>query len=221
MKLFTSLSILVLAISTTTAPAHAAQSWSEQPTWAASANDARGARRPSALTGEGRHVIAPFTPGSNNLSLDVGQVFLIGDLASDYSDNIGSQLHYTYGVSDMFAFDASFGYSSHSEGDYSMMNLSTGVRTNLAWYDKVIPYATFGLGFYKPTYKITPTSTISPVLFGLHLGPGVDLEITRNMFFGASLTFHDMFGTQKLTALGQKEVGGAYTSFFLRAGMTF
>jgi hypothetical protein len=59
------------------------------------------------------------------------------------------------------------------------------------------------------------------VLFGVHLGPGVDLELTKQLFFGAALTFHDMFGTTRMTQAGEKEVGGTYTSFFLRAGVTF
>lgn len=198
----------------------AASNWNRQPSWAAGTapnSERRRAERDHDLRGP----ISPFSPGSNNLSLDVGQIFLMGGLGKDYADNIGSQLHYTYGVSEMFAFDASFGYSNHDEGDYSMTSLLTGVRTNLAWYDKVVPYAVFGLGFYRPSERITPTSSVSPILFGVHMGPGVDLELTRNLFFGTSLTFHDMFGTSKMTAEGRKDFGGTYTSFFIRAGVTF
>ena len=71
---------------------------------------------------------------------------------------------------------------------FSMMSMTTGspdLRTNLAWYDKVIPYASFGLGFYKPSYSLdsneapivttgasTPgiASTMLPLLFGVHIG---------------------------------------------------
>jgi len=148
----------------------------------------------------------------------------MGDLSSNYTDSIGTQIHYTYGVSDMFGFDSSLGFSSHSDGQYSQTTLLTGLRTNLAWYDKVVPYITGGLGFYKPSYDLkteTVNSSVSPILFGLHLGPGVDLEVSRNLFFGTSLTFHDMFGTTKMTKAGLKDVGGTYTTFYLRAGMTF
>lgn len=202
--------------------AQAASKWSARPAWADGAQRAPANREATRYsTAEGSSVIAPFSPGSSNLSLDVGQVFLMGDLGSDYADNLGSQLHYTYGVSDLFAFNSSLGYSQHSDGEYSMTNLLTGVRMNLAWYDKVVPYADFGLGFYRPSYRLDENNSISSVLFGLHLGPGVDLELTRQLFFGASLTFHDMFGQQKKIPAGTKNIGGTYTSFFLRAGVTF
>ncbi len=175
--------------------------------------------------------ISPFSPGSSNVALDIGQVFLMGNL-SQFSDSIGSQLHYTYGVSDLFGFDSSLGYSAHSDGKMAMTTLLSGVRMNLSWYDKIVPYLVFGLGFYKPTYQDpstitanssnTASSSLSAVLFGLHLGPGIDLELSRNLFFGAALTFHSMFGTTQSLANGTPfDLGGTYTSFFLHAGVTF
>ncbi len=204
------------------------RSWLQQPSWAGT--DQITDRRPA--LSRNRYTASPFTPGSNNLALDVGQIFLMGDLG-EYSDSIGSQIHYTYGVSDLFGFDSSLGYSDHSDGKFSMITLLAGLRTNLSWYDKVVPYLVFGLGFYRPSYQqlvsasasatgnATATS-VAPVLFGVHLGPGVDLEVTRNLFFGTSLTFHDVFGSTRYTADGKLlNVGGTYTSFFLHAGVTF
>lgn len=203
-------------------PAQAAQGWSGQPGWASSSEPAQ-RKRPSIR--DDAFDLAPFTPGSNNLSLDVGQVFLMGDLSSNFNDSIGSRLHYTYGVSDMFAFDSSLGYSSHSSGKMSMTTLLSGMRMNLAWYDKIVPYVVFGMGFYRPSYDImvgNVRNAVSPVLFGIHLGPGVSLELTRRMFFGASLTFHNIFGSQTVLTDGSSmNVGGAFTSFFLNAGVTF
>src|SRR4051794_15463889 len=94
--------------------ASAAPSWGSQPSWAAGGSDDSPApsRRSSR---DSSRFTAPFAPGSHNLSLDVGQVFLMGDLATNFADSIGTQLHYTYGVSDMFGFDTSVGYSSHSD----------------------------------------------------------------------------------------------------------
>ena len=151
----------------------------------------------------------------------------MGDLGSRYADSIGTQLHYTYGVSELFGFDSSIGFSQHSEGSLSMGTLLTGLRTNLAWYDKVVPYVVFGMGFYKPSYELAPNSqgqinSISPLLFGVHLGPGVDLELTKQLFFGCAITFHDVFGDTKIGPNNQKmEVGGTFTSFFVHAGFTF
>jgi hypothetical protein len=156
----------------------------------------------------------------------------MGDLGNKYNDSIGMRIHYTYGVSDLFGFDVSAGYSGHSDGEFSMTSLLAGLRTNLSWYDKVIPYLVFGLGFYRPSYEqrhpptapgeLATTTTLAPVLFGVHLGPGVDLELTRETFFGASLTFHDVFGSQRNSLTGlQQEVGGTYASFLLHVGYTF
>lgn len=177
--------------------------------------------------------LAPYAPGSHNLALDVGQVFLMGDLTR-FNDSIGSQLHYTYGVSDIFGFDTSLGYSEHAEGKYSMTSFLAGMRMNLSWYDKIIPYAVFGLGFYRPSYQdatAAPSATasspgnlatVSALLFGIHLGPGIDLELSKNLFFGASLTLHQMFGENKRLSNGSPFfAGGTYTSFLLHAGVSF
>ncbi|MBI3535017.1 MAG: outer membrane beta-barrel protein [Deltaproteobacteria bacterium] len=165
--------------------------------------------------------ISPFSPESNNLALDVGQVLLTGDYGRNYTDSIGYRLHYTYGVSDMFGFDASFGFSDHSDSSFSVMSLLTGLRTNLSWYDKIVPYVVFGLGFYKPSRIIAPGVTASPVEFGVHLGPGFDLELTKQLYFGAALTFHDIFGTVRQTVAGPMDFGGSFISFLLHIGTTF
>jgi len=214
-------------------------SWSREPSWAnsdsSSGTSSRRTTRSRDLGGSGD--ISPFSPGSNNLAIDLGQVFLMGDLTK-YSDSIGTQLHYTYGVSDLLAFDSSLGYSQHSNGQFSMASLLTGIRLNMSWYDKIIPYAIFGLGFYRPSYQDNTgspapatnsltdkgggPSNVSAILFGLDLGPGIDLELSHNMFFGAAVTFHNMFGTTQTWANGTPlDVGGTYTSFFLQVGATF
>jgi hypothetical protein len=213
--------------------ASANSSWSSQPSWASGASSDRAPSSAKSYTKEkyapSQSNTSPFAPGSNNVSLEMGQVFLMGNLGDKYADSIGTGLRYTYGVSDLFAFESGLGYSSHSDGKMSMMNLHAGLRTNLAWYDRVIPYASFGLGFYRPSYDVgamgltsNPNESVSPMLFGVHLGPGVDLEVTKQFFFGASLTFNEVFGnTQQLSNGKTFDVGGTYTSFFLHAGVTF
>jgi opacity protein-like surface antigen len=167
----------------------------------------------------------PFSQESNNLALDVGQIFLMGDLGK-YANNIGTQIHYTYGVSSLFGFDTSLGYSNHtSPSTVSLLSLLTGLRMNMSWYDHIIPSLIFGLGFYKPTYQdttATNASSISAILFGLHLGTGIDLALTQNLFFGAGLTFHTMFEQTAKFANGTSiNLGGVYTSLLLRLGTTF
>ena len=206
-------------------------SWIQKPSWAAEGTSAVH-HTPKEV--ERISDVSPFSPGSHNLGLDLGQIFLMGDLTK-FSDCIGSQLHYTYGTSDLFGLDTSIGYSEHSDGKYSIASLLTGLRVNMTWYDKVVPYALVGLGFYKPNYKdlsnavgatassaLADLPSISPFLFGIHFGPGVDLQVSRNLFFGAALTIHNMFGTSKTFANGTPlMVGGIYTSFFLHGGITF
>jgi hypothetical protein len=211
----------------------ASSSWNDQPSWQSGQPTQSGsapyqANSPSTsrkrLSQQDEN-ISPFSPGSNNVAIDVGQVFLMGDLGNKYSDSIGEQIHYTYGVSELFGFDSSLGYSSHSDGNFSMVTALTGMRLNLSYYDKIVPYFIGGLGFYKPTYTIPgtggPSTTASSVLFGLHAGAGVDLELTRSLFFGASLTLHDVFGSDQQVANTQLAMGGSFASFLIHAGVTF
>ena len=160
----------------------------------------------------------------------MGQVFLMGNLGNNVSDSLGVGARYTYGVSDLFGFESSFGYSTHSNGSLSMVNVQAGLRTNLAWYDKVIPYFSLGMGFYRPSYDLnqlgasnTAGASLSPILFGVHLGPGVDLEVSKQIFFGASLMFNDVFGSTPKHS-GRTSLSRwaeTYTTFFLHVGTTF
>ncbi|MCM0604598.1 MAG: hypothetical protein KA715_00750 [Xanthomonadaceae bacterium] len=170
----------------------------------------------------------PFSPGSHNFAVDLGQVMLVGDL-SKFQNNLGAQIHYSYGVSDLFSFDSAIGYSEHSvnplvsaPGSFlSMASLQTGVRTNLNWYDKIIPYASFGVGFYRPSMKLSSTTEISNILFGLYVGPGVDLQISDRAFFGTSLTLNSIFGSTIIAQGKAIELGGTYMNFMVHAGVSF
>lgn len=164
--------------------------------------------------------LEPFAPGSNNLSLQIGQIFLMGKLGGAYEDSLGFRLNYTYGVSDLFGFNAALGYSEHSEGELSILSMNAGVRMNLNWYDKIIPHAIFGMGFYRPS-EGTGGNSVSAIVFGLYAGVGVDLQITHRLFFGASLTYNNMFSSRKSTPSGPRDLGGSYTAFLVHAGLTF
>ena len=86
-----------------------ASSWSNQPSWAAteSSSAPSTSRRNRERERYSNYEVSPFSPGSHNVSLDVGQTFLMGDLSDKYDSSIGTQIHYTYGVSDLFGFDGS------------------------------------------------------------------------------------------------------------------
>lgn len=229
----------------------AAGNWSQKPSWASSrdrGNDrerdrdepatlfssgsssgASASRR--AVIKEDRKEVTPFSPGSNNLSLGVGQTFLMGDMGSQYTDAIGTRLTYTLGVSEMFALEAAIGYSSHAQnGDvripknYSMTTALAGMRVNLSWYDKVVPHAVIGMGFFNPSYEINDKGlTYSPVVFGIHVGPGIDLQLTKQIFFGASLRFHDLFSSVRYIqeTAERREIYGTFTSLLLHTGVSF
>lgn len=206
----------------------ASSDWHHPDSWGSDSPNYPTSKKLSGSYQNRNQLIFPFSPKSNNFAIDIGQIFLMGDMGANYSDSIGSQLHYTYGVSEVFAFDTSIGYSNHSDGKFSMLSGLAGLRTNLAWYDKVVPYAVLGLGFYRPNYQISNNldgnpviNTVSSTLFGVHLGPGVDLELTKQLFFGAALTFHDVFSTTQPVNGGTLPVGGTYTSFLLHTGFTF
>src|SRR5262249_38320766 len=109
-------------------------SWSQQPSWnSGNPDNNRPTHRSSTRSTEpSGGEVSPFSPGSNNIALDLGQVFLMGDLTK-FTDSLGVQIHYTYGVSELFAFDASVGYSEHSNAQFSMVTVLSGMRLNLAW----------------------------------------------------------------------------------------
>jgi hypothetical protein len=203
------------------------QRWSKNPSWAEDSGERETERpRKSSERSEYRSRFTPFSPGSNNLSLDVGQIFLFGDLGDQHTDSIGFQIHNVHAVSDVFGLDTALAFSSHGpaaqDTSFSMANLKFGLRTNLAWYDKAIPYVSAGLGFFRPNYEQADGSSLNALLFGLHLGAGVNLEVSKSLFFGGSLTFHDMFGTRKRNSSNQlQEVDGSFASFLVSAGVSF
>ncbi len=165
---------------------------------------------------------APLSPGTHNLSLGVGQIFLVGELSNEYENALGTQLHYTYGVSDLFSFESDFGYSSHSNGNFSLVNLDAALRTNLIYFDQLVPFASLGLGFYNPSKTFSDNSKVSALLFGLQLGGGVDLLLNKSFFFGTRLNYHNMFDTSKTSTNGiARPIGGSFVSFMIHAGVTF
>ncbi len=164
----------------------------------------------------------PFSPGTHNLSLGIGQIFLLGRLGNSYENSIGPELVYTYGVSDLFAFDSNFGYHTHSNGTLSVWNINAGLRTNLVFFDQLVPFASLGLGFYHPSLTFPTGGTASSLLFGMQLATGIDLLISNEVFFGTRLSYNDMFNSSKKDSNGvSQSLGGSFISFMVHAGLTF
>ena len=118
-----------------------------QPQWGSQGSNNSPIRRMSQTNYNPEPELAPFAPGTHNIAVDIGQVLLMGSYANGNDSSLGARLHYTYGVSELFGFDASVGLSNHSDGKFTLTSILTGLRTNLSWYDKVIPYFVFGFGF--------------------------------------------------------------------------
>lgn len=190
----------------------------------------------------------PFSPGSHNFGLQIGQVFLMGDLAKNSVDTLGYRLQYTYGVSELFGFNMTLGYSDHTN-DLSILTFNSDVRINLSWYDRVVPYAALGLGFYNVNTtakdRYGNVVELSPMLFGLHITGGANLILTDDFFIGANLDIHNIFTSTKTINATQPssavvssatssstlsnqtgetdsvKVGGTFTTFLFTAGMKF
>jgi opacity protein-like surface antigen len=166
----------------------------------------------------------PFAPGTQNLSLGIGQVFLLGNLGNNFDNAIGPEIHYDYGVSDLFAFESNFGYAGHSRGsaELNVWNISAGLRTNLAYFDQLVPYINADLGFYHPSFTYDNGGSASTTLFGMQVGAGIDLLISHNVFFGTALTYNNMFDATKTDSNGvSRSMGGAYVSFMVHAGYSW
>jgi hypothetical protein len=166
----------------------------------------------------------PFAPGTQNLSFGIGQVFLLGNLGNNFDNAIGPELHYDYGVSDLFAFESNFGYAAHSRGSsqLNIWNISAGLRTNLAYFDQLVPYLNADLGFYHPSFTYDNGGSASTTLFGMQLGAGIDLLISHSVFFGPALTYNNMFDSTKTDSNGvSRSMGGAYVSFMVHAGYSW
>ena len=149
-------------------------------------------------------------------------MFLLGSLGNRYENSIGPELNYTYGVSDLFAFESNFGYHSHSNGSLSIWNLDAGLRTNLMYFDQLVPFANIGLGFYHPSLTFPNGGNASSLLFGMQFGGGIDLLISSQVFFGTRITYNDMFDSSKKDSNGvSQNLGGSYFSFMVHAGVTF
>ncbi len=172
------------------------------------------------------YTVSPMSPGSHNASLNIGQVFLVGTLSDDFENALGTEANYTYGVSDLFGFEGNVGYSSHNGSvsgaqKLSLFHANAGIRTNLVYFDQLVPYLAAGLGFYNVSIR-RASYELDGLLFGLHVGAGTELFLNDRFFFGARLMYQNMFSSSKADSLGtNRELGGAFISFLVRAGLSF
>jgi len=56
----------------------------------------------------------------------------------------------------------------------------------------------------------------------LELGGGVDLLLSKKMFFGTRMSYHNMFDSTKVDSNKvSQSIGGSFLSFMIHAGVTF
>lgn len=159
----------------------------------------------------------------HSAGLQFGQVWAAGNLGEGISSTTAPGLFYEYRASDIFALKVDLKRSSHDE-QLSIFSSTAGIRANLVYYDKLVPYAAFGVGLYFVNKEIPgfADQDSSTTHFGVNLTLGSDLDLNDQVFVGLALTLHQLFGdTATLPNDTEAEVSGRWSSFLLRAGMRF
>lgn len=160
--------------------------------------------------------------GQHAAGLSLGQVILLGDFSTHFSDSLGFQITHQYDASDLFGVLTHISLSSHSDttgtDDLSIKGITPNLKANLAYFDKIIVYTYGGFGLFSISEK-TGGRESSVTTIGFDLGGGFDLELNEHFLFGTTLSFHNLFGkTDKATAVS---VGGTYVALFLNVKYVF
>lgn len=158
--------------------------------------------------------------------LAIGQVWPSGDIANgDVDSTLGPQIFYEYEASDIFSLFANAMPLSHTDGRLKVTTTSLGIKANLIYYDKLSPYAFFGMGlnFVNKEFVTGGVSErAKKTLFGLNLGVGADLDINETFFAGMAFSLYNLFSNSvTLPRAGRVELSGREAGLFLRAGVRF
>lgn len=162
-------------------------------------------------------------PGDHAAGLLVGQVWPAGEIGKDVDSAVSPGLFYEYSASDVFSVYFEGVHSSHSEGNLKLLTTTAGIKAHLLYLDKLAPYVMLGTGLYFVTKKFSPTNEIAhKTNFGVHLGAGLELDLSDRFFMGLELDIHNLFtGYAMLPVKGKTEISGRWTGFFLRGGVRF
>lgn len=156
----------------------------------------------------------------HSLGIGLGQTFLLGDFGDNGEDKITADLLYAYKASHSFDFYANFHTSTHKlrSTESTITGLALGIRGRAYQFDAFAPYAIAGLGFYQPSLKryvnSVLTETEDKIIFGVHLGAGADLQLSRRMSVGVVAHYHNPFDVQQDAG---PDVEGAYFKLLLTA----
>ncbi len=161
----------------------------------------------------------------HSLGVGIGQTFLRSDFEDNGEDKITADLYYNYSASYSFDFIANLHFSDHSyQGkETNLRGLALGIKGKVYQFDQFAPYVMGGFGFYEPTMTTKLASgqtqeSDSKIVFGMHMGAGVDLQLNERVSVGALLHYHDPFDVKQ--ERGGK-VSGSYYKMLLTAFYTF
>jgi opacity protein-like surface antigen len=156
----------------------------------------------------------------HSIGIGLGQAFLLGDFGDNGEDKIAADLLYAYKASHSFDFYANFHTSSHKlrETKSTITGLALGIRGRAYQFDAFAPFIVAGLGFYQPQVKRYVDQTLleseEKITFGVHVGGGADLQLSRRVSVGVMGHYHNPFDVQQ--DLGP-DVEGAYFKLLLTA----
>lgn len=161
--------------------------------------------------------------GSHAAGLQFGQVWPAGDIGNGADGSIAPGLFYEYSASQLFALQVNLVRSSHNDR-LTIFSTTAGIRANLTFFDRLVPYASAGVGMYFVDRMIgtTPAEELSTTNFGLNVHLGADLDLNPSFFMGLWLGLHNLFSASGTTQTGTAmENSGRWSALFIRAGMRF
>jgi opacity protein-like surface antigen len=171
-------------------------------------------------------LFAHAADGDQAAGLMVGQVWTSGEIGKDVDGAVAPGIFYEYGASDIFSLYASAISSKHNDGMLKLTSTNLGMKANLLFLDKLSPYALVGAGLYFVKRQISiapvPPAEAKKTVFGLQLGVGAELDLSRRFFVALELDIHNLFsGSVTVPGYGKTEISGRWTGFFLKSGVRF
>ena len=160
--------------------------------------------------------------GGHSAGLQFGQVWPAGVIGQGVDGSIAPGVFYEFAASQIFAMQVNLLRSSHND-KLSIFSGTAGIRANLTFFDRLVPYAAAGVGLYFVDRKMDPPiRNVKTTNFGLNLGLGADLDLSDQFFMGLWLGLHNLFAAKTMTPAGiEQENSGRWSALFIRAGMRF
>ncbi|MGB0453404.1 MAG: outer membrane beta-barrel protein [Bacteriovoracaceae bacterium] len=161
---------------------------------------------------------------THSVGVGVGQTFLNGDFEDNGEDKITGELYYNFKASHSFDFLANFHHSSHDfrTTETTITGLAFAIKGKAYQFDNFSPYAFAGVGFYLPKIKRfldgTLTSSKEKLTFGINLGGGAELTLTKKVSVGLIVHYHNPFDVKQ--DIGP-EVEGSYSKLLLTSFYNF